>query len=368
MKVSSSLIIVLSRLSSPRIGTMTRTKRIAQVNVSPATWFDRVRAALRRWLKPNRLPANLQPRRRGQRPRSFRPSLEIFEDRASPTNLGVEGLLAQAAMVATANIALAGRAPEVADAATKDNAAGASRDRDNSFDEFLHQSTVAASQAEVNLHAFRMDGSNAAGETALAGRHAKTSDTAFDAQTDPLSDPALAGERIGRHDAGGHGKNESNANAPNGGGANALAGIGSAVGGVSTPAVQSGGGGASGGGGGGSNNQLNQLGLQGAFSGPTGAVASNATAPAAANTANVAHAPVTATAAQPQAHSSVRLTPQSPLTIKSQGATTHSIQTTSYPPQVLFAASSYNVNEIGGSVTIGVSMFNTEPTSTITVH
>jgi len=104
-------------------------------------------------------------------------------------------------------------------------------------------------------------------------RENRTSEVGFD----PLTNPALAGTGNRHPNSGTHGQNASSANTPNTPGANALAGIGSRVGGASTGSSSAGGGslGGSGGGASGGTNQLATLGIQGAFANP----ALSATAP-----------------------------------------------------------------------------------------
>jgi hypothetical protein len=203
--------------------------------------------------------------------------LEILEEiKAAGSLLTLSSVLGSVALVAASQAASA-PAFEQRDTSTDEAAWQTSTDPILSDLVFTHP----AAQDDMLWLSHRLPGVNPLSVELEFARGRHTSDTSFDplasaanALADPLSNPASASApKTGTHGVSQPANAMSNVNIPN------LAGIGSGVGGVSTPAVQSGGGGGgSAGGGNGTANLLNALGVQGAFSALT------------AGAANVAHA------------------------------------------------------------------------------
>jgi VCBS repeat-containing protein len=126
-------------------------------------------------------------------------------------------------------------------------------------------------------------------EPSSAGGEAGAQPAGFDPQTSvarALTDPALAAPGSPPSGAVARGGNGPSTNLANPPGGNALAGIGSGIGGTSTGNSSVGGGsaGSSGGGASGTVNQLNTLGIQGAFAGPAAHATPTASASSAAIT------------------------------------------------------------------------------------
>jgi hypothetical protein len=120
------------------------------------------------------------------------------------------------------------------------------------------------------------------------------------AAKDPLADPALSPSAHPQHAAGAPGGNTPAGNPSSMAGANTLAGMGSGIGGTSTGSSSAGGGSAGGSGGGASGtvNQLNTLGIQGAFAGSSAAHSMAMTA-ASGSPAPTGMAPMTSPPASP---------------------------------------------------------------------